>query len=88
MIRAAHRNRTNTGLRLFCTGTRTVPLNVFFFSVRPVIIRSAWGHGRNLTAVYGRCTGIFIESLFRILILIKRLHTRNIGVLIHLNFSF
>ena len=33
--RAAHRNRTNTGLRPFFTGTRTVPLVVFFFCCTP-----------------------------------------------------
>jgi hypothetical protein len=50
---------------------------VFFFSsVRPVIIRSGWGYGRNLTAVYGRRTGIFIEISFGIFI-----KKRNIEVL-------
>ena len=33
--RAAHRNRISTGLRLFFTGTRTVPLGFFFLPYTP-----------------------------------------------------
>ena len=36
-----------------------------FLVVRPVIIRSGWDDGRNLTAVYGRRTGCFIKFSFR-----------------------
>ena len=71
LLRAAHRNRTNTGLRPFFTGTRNVPLGDIFFSVRPVIIRSGWGHSHNLTSVYSHRMGTFIGFSFGIFILIK-----------------
>ena len=57
-IRAAHRNRTNTGLWPFFTGTRTVPYRWLFsfFVVHPVIIRSGWDDGCR--------TGCFIKFSF------------------------
>jgi hypothetical protein len=61
--RAAHRNRTSTGLWLFYTGTRTVPLGIFFSFFTPNIIWSGCISGRTITAVYTRFTGSFIKVL-------------------------